>query len=52
MALDHLDEEADAIQPLFITVDPERDDVAAMAEYVTAFDPRILGLMGSRVEES
>ena len=50
MALDHLDEEADAIQPLFITVDPERDDVAAMAEYVTAFDPRTLGLTGTRAE--
>lgn len=48
MAMDHLDGEADAIQPLFITVDPERDDVAAMANYVTAFDARILGLTGTR----
>ena len=50
MALDHLDNEADAIQPLFITLDPERDDVEAMADYVTAFDPRVLGLTGTREE--
>lgn len=50
MALDHLDDEADALQPLFITVDPERDDVEAMADYVTAFDSRILGLTGTRDE--
>jgi cytochrome oxidase Cu insertion factor (SCO1/SenC/PrrC family) len=50
MALDHLDDEAEAIQPLFITVDPERDDVEAMADYVTAFDSRILGLTGTREE--
>ena len=42
--------EADAIQPLFITLDPERDDVEAMADYVTAFDPRVLGLTGTREE--
>ncbi|XP_066866640.1 protein SCO2 homolog, mitochondrial [Kogia breviceps] len=35
------------VQPLFITVDPERDDVAAMAHYVQDFHPRLLGLTGS-----
>ena len=35
------------VQPLFITVDPERDDVAAMARYVQDFHPRLLGLTGS-----
>uniref|UniRef100_F7GLL9 Protein SCO2 homolog, mitochondrial n=1 Tax=Macaca mulatta TaxID=9544 RepID=F7GLL9_MACMU len=35
------------VQPVFITVDPERDDVEAMARYVQDFHPRLLGLTGS-----
>ncbi|XP_025071234.1 protein SCO2 homolog, mitochondrial [Alligator sinensis] len=35
------------VQPIFVTVDPERDDVAAMARYVRDFGPRLLGLTGS-----
>lgn len=50
MALDHLGDEADAIQPLFVTVDPERDDLEAMSNYVSVFDSRILGLTGTRAE--
>lgn len=38
------------IQPLFITTDPERDDVATMAEYVGAFHETIVGLTGTRAE--
>ncbi|KAM9277440.1 protein SCO2 homolog, mitochondrial [Cariama cristata] len=38
------------VQPLFITVDPERDDVAAMRRYVQDFHPRLLGLTGSPEE--
>ncbi|XP_075582328.1 LOW QUALITY PROTEIN: protein SCO2 homolog, mitochondrial [Pelecanus crispus] len=38
------------VQPLFITVDPERDDVAAVARYVRDFHPRLLGLTGSPEE--
>jgi protein SCO1/2 len=34
--------------PVFITVDPERDTVAAMKDYVANFHPRLVGLTGSR----
>ncbi len=46
-ALDRLGPKASSIQPLFITVDPERDTVEVMAGYVTAIDPRLTGLTGS-----
>jgi protein SCO1/2 len=38
--------QAERVQVLFVTVDPERDTQAALAKYVTAFDPRFLGLRG------
>ena len=40
-------EKAEAVAPVFITVDPERDDPAAMAAYVDNFHPRLIGLTGS-----
>ncbi len=36
--------EADRVQVLFVTVDPERDTQAVLAGYVPWFDPRFLGL--------
>ncbi|XP_071358749.1 protein SCO2 homolog, mitochondrial [Trachinotus anak] len=38
------------VQPLFITVDPERDDVLALARYVKDFHPRLIGLTGTSEE--
>jgi protein SCO1/2 len=38
--------QAERVQVLFVTVDPERDTQDARAKYVTAFDPRFLGLRG------
>ena len=38
---------ADRLQPVFITVDPERDTGKVLRTYTEFFDPRILGLTGS-----
>jgi len=46
-ALKKMDKGAENIQPFFITVDPERDTVKVMKEYVRYFDPRLVGLTGS-----
>lgn len=35
------------VQPIFITVDPERDTPPIIARYVAAFHPRLIGLTGS-----
>tara|TARA_A100000164_G_scaffold327072_1_gene313142 strand:+ start:14 stop:640 length:627 start_codon:yes stop_codon:yes gene_type:complete len=43
--LDKLDNEK--ITPLFITVDPERDNEEILSNYVTAFHDKIIGLTGS-----
>ena len=40
--------DADRVQVLFVTVDPERDTPAVLAPYVTAFDSRFLGLYGDK----
>ena len=40
-------EQARRVVPVFITVDPERDTVAQMAEYAPLFDPRLVALTGS-----
>ena len=45
--LDELEEAADGLNVVFVTVDPERDDVEAMAEYVGYFHPAIRGWTGS-----
>lgn len=44
--LDKLGNDAGSVQPLFITVDPERDTAQHLAEYVPLFHPRLIGLTG------
>ncbi|MBI4996652.1 MAG: SCO family protein [Rhodocyclales bacterium] len=40
------EEEAKRVQPIFISVDPERDTVPVVREYTRYFDARIIGLTG------
>ena len=46
-ALDTLGSRADAVRPVFITVDPGRDTPPVIGTYVAAFSPRLIGLTGS-----
>lgn len=45
--LRHLPDDAAHLQALFISVDPERDTLAVLRDYCSAFDPRILCATGS-----
>lgn len=45
-----LGDDGQKIQPLFVTVDPERDTPEVMQEYVSLFHPRLVGLTGSRAQ--
>lgn len=47
LILGKLGERASRVQPIFITVDPERDTPAVLKNYTSFFDSRILGLTGS-----
>ncbi|MEL0021877.1 MAG: SCO family protein [Rickettsiales bacterium] len=51
-ALDMLGDKAIALQPLFVTVDPERDSVEFLSEYVGQFHPKFVGLTGTPAEIS
>ena len=42
-----LGEDAAQVQPLFISIDPERDKPSALAEFVPLFDRNIIGLTGT-----
>ena len=59
LSFDHQDAVAEKrtgkqLQPVFISVDPERDSVEKVREYVTRFHPRLIGLTGTieKVEHS
>jgi len=46
-ALDQLGDAAAAIQPIFISIDPERDTPEVVGAYVDHFHPSMIGLTGS-----
>ena len=49
-ALDQLGPDAERIQPVFVSVDPERDTPAVLKSYVENFGPRLVGLTGTPEE--
>jgi protein SCO1/2 len=49
-AVDLLAEQGFDVTPVFITVDPARDDTEAMAYYAEAMHPKMVGLTGTEEE--
>jgi protein SCO1/2 len=47
-ALKLLGKDADRVQVVFVTLDPERDTQALLSKYVPGFDSRFVGLRGDR----
>lgn len=50
LALHRLGPDADKVRVLFVSVDPARDTVAVLKQYVNAFGPQFVGLRGSDAE--
>jgi len=46
LAMKKLGKQAERVQVLFVTVDPQRDTQALLAQYVPSFHPSFLGLYG------
>src|SRR5215470_5874987 len=46
-AIDLLGPKGDAVQPIFITIDPARDTVEQMKLYASNFHPRLIALTGT-----
>jgi protein SCO1/2 len=44
--MDKLGPDAEKVNALFVTVDPERDTPAVLKDYLTSFNPRLLGVGG------
>ena len=44
--LRQLGPEGDRVRALFVTVDPERDTPAILKDYLSSFDPRVIGVTG------
>jgi cytochrome oxidase Cu insertion factor (SCO1/SenC/PrrC family) len=49
LAVDRLGLAGQMVQPVFITVDPERDTAKHLKDYMPMFHPRFIGLTGDAV---
>ena len=47
LAMKRLGPEADKVQVLFVTLDPERDTQTTLSQFVPAFNPKFVGLYGT-----
>jgi protein SCO1/2 len=47
VVLQQLGPQAEGLQPIFVSVDPERDTLEVLRTYTAFFDPRIIGMTGS-----
>lgn len=47
LIMEKLGTASERLQPLFLTVDPERDTAAVLRNYTAFFHPKIMGLTGS-----
>jgi protein SCO1/2 len=50
LVMKQLGQVAAGVQVLFITLDPERDTPPSLKSYVSAFDPRFIGLTGTSAQ--
>ena len=48
--LELLEDRADQVKVMFVTLDPERDSQKSLKTYLEFFDPRIIGLSGTQEE--
>ncbi len=48
LTMEELGDTGNQVQPVFITVDPGRDTVAQLKDYVALFHPRLIGLTGTQ----
>jgi protein SCO1/2 len=49
-AMSELGEDAERVQPVFVSLDPERDTPERLRSYVEWFHPRMIGLTGTAAE--
>jgi cytochrome oxidase Cu insertion factor (SCO1/SenC/PrrC family) len=49
-ALEAMGAQAERVQPIFITIDPERDTAEHLRDYMAHFHPRLIGLTGTPAE--
>jgi protein SCO1/2 len=52
LAMEELGDDAENVIPVFISVDPKRDTVEVMADFVDAFHPSLVGLTGTEKQIS
>jgi len=50
VAINLAGEAGEKVTPVFVTIDPKRDGQQEIADYVSAFHPRMIGLRGSEAD--